>query len=685
MSLREVDIDIAYETGEDHEDLLNSFYIPVLERTKKYCRIAGFFSSSALLVAAEGIEALVHNDGAMQLLISPELSENDYRIIEEHGELTDDLSIFDDTDYESVKDDRLKLLAYLLDTGRLEIRIVVPKRGHSSLFHQKIGLCLDENNDSISFSGSINETAQAWLYNIEEFKVFKSWIPGQLEFLNRDLKKFNNYWYKRTDIADVYSLPDAIKKKIIDIKPDDVDDLAIMRRYQRKKGTTPNKLNLFKHQEIAVQEWIENDCKLLMEMATGTGKTRTAIGCLSYLLEKKEPLFVVVSTPQNTLSRQWLADFDALDIPVDKKLILDGTVRNWNRLLETLLWDIYFGKCQNVVVFTTHALSCKDSFTKTIIDHKNKIPILYICDEVHAIGSKSHRKALLPIYDYRIGLSATPERMYDDTGTSIIRDFFGNKSFEFSIKDALNTINPLTGEPFLNAYLYRPVFVRMTDVEQRKYAEKTRKIAALKSKEELDKDEEARLERLYEQRANIVKNADEKLSRLKEVLLDLNPALIKDTIVFCSEKQIEPVFELASDLGITRAKITESESASKVVTPDGDTERQKIIHDFEKNKLQLLVGIKCLDEGIDIKTARIGILLSNSANPREYIQRVGRVIRWQKGKPVSQIVDFIVYSETDGGLLLSKEFNRSNIIAENALNYQDVLSLFRERGLKYAD
>ena len=681
MGLKALEIDIAYETGSEPEELLSKFYIPVLEQTKKYCRIAGFFSSSALIVASEGIEALIQNNGVMQLLISPELSEEDYRILETHGTLTPDMPLFDDLDFEEVKNDRLKLLAFLLDKGYLEIRIAIPKRGRSSLFHQKVGICLDDENESISFSGSINETAQAWVYNIEEFKVFKSWIPGQIDFLNRDLKKFNMYWNGDSDIASVYAIPEAIKKRILNIKPTDIYDLEIMKRYVGKKTPSSSNLKLFPHQEKAVEAWINNDYRLLFEMATGTGKTRTAIGCLDHLIGKEKSLFVIVSTPQNTLSRQWIGDFEELNIPVDKTVLIDGTVKQWEKKLETLLWDIYYGTYHHVVIFTTHVLASKEKFSNIIRRAKNRTKMLYVCDEVHAIGSQNNRKALLPEYEYRIGLSATPERMYDDAGTNLIRDYFGSGSFEFTIKDALNTINPLTGEPFLNSYRYNPIFVSLTDDEKKQYSKKTKQIAALMSKDEKDKEDETKLERLYEQRANIVKNASEKMHLLKALFEEMDPPTIQDTILFCSEKQIEEVFKITTQLRITRAKITESESASKIVSESGETERQEIIHNFEKGKLQVLIGIKCLDEGIDIKSAKTGILLSNSTNPREYIQRVGRVIRWKKEKPVSQIFDFIVFSDSDNGALLSKEFNRSTVIAENAINYDEVVAMFRERGV----
>ena len=304
MGLRELKLSPSYETTESKSQLLDDFYIPVLENACKYYRIAGFFSSSALSVAAKGIEGLVNNGGKMYLLISPEISEEDYKIIKEHG-LNADSSVFSELSFETTQDENLKALAWLLDNRKLEIKIVVGKKSRNSLFHQKIGIIFDNAGDMISFSGSINETAQAWISNIEEFKVFCSWEPGQLDYLQSDLTKFLAYWKdQRPDIADVYDIPESIKAQIVKVKPRDIWDLNIMRRYRKDKKISENKLSLFPHQERAVYAWKTNGYSFLMEMATGTGKTRTAIGWPLNKLNDIETLLTIVATPQKRLTRK---------------------------------------------------------------------------------------------------------------------------------------------------------------------------------------------------------------------------------------------------------------------------------------------------------------------------------------------------------------------------------------------
>ena len=677
MSFQDLHLDVSYESDSNKNQLLDNFYIPVLENSKKYFRIAGFFSSTSLSVAAEGIEGLIKNDGKMYLLISPELSEEDFSIISKSEKLENDAFLFSDFSLDA-KEDNLKALAWLLGNGRLEIKIVVGKKSRNSLFHQKVGIFFDDEGNILSFSGSINETAQAWINNIEEFKVFRSWNAGQIEYLQADLNKFSSYWKnERKDTAIVFDLPSSIKEKIIQIRPRDVWDLNIMRRYKKDHEIKNNKLSLFPHQARAVEAWVENDYSLLMEMATGTGKTRTAIGCLLKKLEDNEVLLTIVATPQNTLSRQWKDDFVKLNIALDYNAIIDGSVSKWPKRLELLLLDLNEKRIKTAIVFTTHATASDPKFVDVILKNKFKTKILFIADEVHATGSAKQRDALLPEYDYRIGLSATPERMFDEGGTSLIRNYFGDKSFEFTIADALSTINPLTGRSFLNHFTYHPIFVELTPSENKLFNKYSQQIAILKAQDEYDPDD---LQKLYDRRAAVSKNAEGKYEALNRLLGKLNPERIVDTILFVSDKQIKKSFDILSDRHIKRAKITEQESTSKIVNNSGDTERQEIISQFNHRQLQVLVGIKCLDEGIDIPNARIAILMSNSTNPREFIQRVGRVIRQAEGKQLSEIYDFIATSDSVDGLL-KKESQRAQLIAVNADNYKEVKEAFSQRGV----
>ena len=682
MSLKDVEIKRSYETGSHENQLINEFYIPSLEKTINYYRIAGFFCSSSLSVALRGIEAMVNNGGTIKLLISPELSEEDYNVLKQ-SEFKDSNVLYKHFRLNDISEnDYLSIFAWLLANERLEVKIVVNKNIRNSLFHQKIGIMVDDEKNMISFSGSVNETAQAWLNNIEEFKTFKSWIEGQNEYLQDDLKKFVEFWNNdRNDYAIVYDIPSALKEEIIKRRPRDINELTVMRDYIKSKKKNESKLSLFPHQEKAVKAWMNNNKSILMEMATGTGKTRTALGCMVELLKENKPFLTIIATPQGTLSRQWKIDVEELKINVDFQIIIDGSNSKWKTTLETLLLEFGFGMYQNGIIYTTHATASDEKFIKILKENSN-LDILFICDEVHGIGSAKQKNALLPFYKYRIGLSATPERMFDDEGTNLIRDYFGKMSFEFTIAEALNTINPITGKPFLNRYLYKPIFVDLNDKEMDKYKKISQHIMYVKNQEDYDEKE---LNTLYTRRANILKNAEYKINAYKDIILELmENDRIKDTITFVTDKQINDVMEFLAYSGIVREKITEEESATKKVTSEGLTERQNIIKNFKNGICQMLLGLKCLDEGIDIPNARIAILLASSTNPREYIQRVGRVIRQSPNKDISIIYDIIV-APNDGSessrQILEKEGRRANVIAQNAVNYDVVKMMFELRGV----
>lgn len=686
MSYKNLNIEKCYETSSESTKLVDSFYIPMLSETTKYFRIAGFFNSSSLAIASKGIAGLISNGGTMRLLISPEISNDDFEIIKMFSDkkLDENSFLFKDfniSDFSS--DEHLQALAWMLANNKLEIKIVVGKNSGTSLFHQKVGIGFDSEGNMLSFSGSINETAKAWLDNIEEFKTFKSWEPEQVDYLLSDLKKFNSYWNgERKDVSFVYDLPDSIREKIISVKPNDILDLSLMKRYAKKKKED-SLLSLFQHQENAVRAWVNNNYSLLFEMATGTGKTRTAIGCFTELRKDVKKLLVIVSTPQNTLSRQWKADIEGLKIKFGYSDIVDGSNSKWKSNLEMLLLNLQNGMVDDAIIYTTHATSSSNAFLSLIKNNKKNTKILFICDECHAIGSEHQKNALIEEYDYRIGLSATPERMFDESGTTFIKEYFGNRSFEFSIYDALHTVNPITNKPFLNPFYYYPRFVDLNDDEQKKYNEFSKKIAFAMSEEEPDMEV---VNLLRTKRAEILKNASLKMDEVSDIIDELkNQNRIRDTIIFSTDQQIDGVLQMLSDKDITRSRITEHESASKKMGVNGLTEREENIEQFRRGNIQVLVGIKCLDEGIDIKNARVAILMASSTNPREYVQRVGRVIRPDKNKEYSVIYDLIVRpsDETlDSSIsILEKEARRAMMIACNAVNSEEVKRIFEESGV----
>ena len=301
---------------------------------------------------------------------------------------------------------------------------------------------------------------------------------------------------------------------------------------------------------------------------------------------------------------------------------------------------------------------------------------------MHWLGAKTLRKALLPIYKYRIGLSATPSRWFDDAGTRILEDYFGNNHYEFTMKDALAEINPITGKHFLVDYMYLISRIKLNEDEGRRYSDLTEKISRLYRMKDNDSEAAEAYDHLLQKRADIIKNAEKKYSILSNIL----DKLIKDNqlenlIIFVSPQQKETVLEMLKNKGVIHHQLTQEEGNAPRKEYNGLTERQHIIKLFKEKKYQVIVAIKCLDEGIDIPSACRGILMSSSTNPREYVQRIGRIIRQDKDKRLAYLYDICV--ESSGALndelqdvdakIRANECKRLKEIAENAINSVDAL------------
>lgn len=702
MGYKDIDICDTYETGVC--EVVEDFYIPVLSQSLQYDRIAGFFSSATLSIVARGMAGFIMNGGKMRLITSPRLSKQDYSIIEAFTNHPDTLSVSDlGLDLDGIEDEfeknHLKALGWMLQQGSLEIKLAVVYNEDGSvctdtdtyetgLFHQKVGILVDTEGNRISFSGSINETAAAWVNNDEEFKVFKEW-ESHANYFESDRKRFSEIWNGDRANIKVFSLPSAVKNKLVDYSKDFKIETITADKYHKRKrskiGFKDFDIPLFYFQAEALDQWKKNDYKQLFVMATGCGKTRTAIAGTKYLLDSNKKLITIVSTPQNTLTKQWIGEFHNLGVDFDDYGVFDGTNQMWKQDLELILHKIKVGRLDRIAIFTTHTTASSDDFINIICrmcDESSNI--VFIGDETHWLGAKSLRKALLPIYKYRIGLSATPSRWFDDSGTRLLEDYYGNNQFEFTITDALTHINPITNKHFLTNYYYNLSKVELNDQEVAKYKKLTHQLLLLSRKIESDSDSKERYDRLLEQRADIIKNAESKYAELDNIIQSLSSkGELENLIIFVSPKQIKRVCEILAERGVIAHRITQREGTTNSRKYGGISEREYIIQHFKSNDYQALVAIKCLDEGIDIPSACRGILMASSTNPREYVQRIGRIIRQDEGKNFAYLYDMYVSSvcdmDEDDKLLekkiRQKEHERIKEIASNAINHLDSIKI----------
>ena len=701
MNFKELNIKPCYESGVD--DIIEDYYVPVLGASVHYDRIAGFFASSSMAVAARGLSEFIQNGGKMRLITSPRLNSDDLEVVRKIAENSEDLSLRDfgiDTDNLETEFEKnhVKALGWMLSSGLLEMKLAIVFNedgticdnetiSEKGLFHQKVGILRDKDGNELSFSGSINETAAAWVNNDEEFKVFKDWTDSH-DYYVRDKIRFDEIWNGDRKNVKVFNLPNAVKSDIVRYSSDFKTESISLRKYHSlklKKYNFKQDKKLFFYQADALNKWKNNDYRMLFEMATGTGKTRTAIAGIKYLIQTRNRLITIISTPQNTLSKQWKDEVDAQGLCFDESVVVDGSVTNWEGLLTKLLYKNGTGLADYCVFYTTHITASSDKFTnamRTCLQPGTEV--LFVGDETHWLGARKLQNALLPEYKYRIGLSATPSRWFDDAGTSRLVDFYGNANFEFTIKDALTEYNPMTGKHFLVNYNYLISKVRLTEEETNEYKDVSNRISKLWNMKDSDPDAATKLERLMEKRANIIKNADAKYDELERILDDLeSKGRIENLIIFVSSQQILQVLDILNNRGIISHKLTEKEGTKAEKRFNNKSERESIIAKFKAGVYQALIAIKCMDEGIDIPTADLGILMASSTNPREYVQRIGRIIRQAPDKKFANLYDICIDTIADlddDSIVLerkikAKEQIRLKEIAENAINSIDALKI----------
>ena len=518
MSLKYLDLKYSYDS--DNDDVLNDFYIPALSESILYLRLSGFFTSNSLAIASRGLSDFIKNGGKMKLITGAKFNEKDIEIIKKAEKTPQQVieeSMLNELDNleEGFVKDHVMALGWMLAKNKLDIKIAILEDVNyplDSLFHQKIGILTDSEGNTISFSGSNNETLSGWISNVEEFKVFRNWNKHENEYLNADLKKFKKYWNGDSQRVKIIDLPTAVKEKFVKIAPTDIKGDYSVNLHIKKK-----KIKLWQYQEDAIDNWVKNNHRGLFEMATGTGKTFTALGCLKKELDEHERIFSVITCPYQHLVHQWRREVDKFGLEFEEILIADSSNRNWKDNLVDSLIDISLGDKKNLLVITTHRTFSSNDFINIVQRYKDCTNFL-IADEVHGLGAEISLNGLISDYDKRLGLSATPQRWFDDFGTDELYNYFGGVVFKFSLSEAINSINPATGDTYLTPYKYLPDFLSLTSDELDEYLNITHTIAVKFGASKQNPDDIKRLEGLLFKRANIIKNAENKYRILEKIL-----------------------------------------------------------------------------------------------------------------------------------------------------------------------
>ncbi|KNZ41726.1 DEAD/DEAH box helicase family protein [Acetobacterium bakii] len=661
MSLQDVTIKTEYRSLLDN--VVKEFYNPLLKEAISYQRAVGYFSSSALVEITKGILGLVKNGGKIQIVASPYLSEKDIAAIRSGYELREQLireAIVREmkvvqSDYEKKS---LNLLSNLISDGILDIKIAFTENENNlGMYHEKMGIISDNNDNKVAFSGSMNESSTAMYLNYETIDVFCSWnSTGDCDRIIQKETAFNSIWNNCEPNIHIIEFPN-LKQEIIDRYKrtainyeKDVLEYQDFNSVQETEGpynmmpAIPENIKLHDYQIEAIDTWEKNNYRGIFDMATGTGKTYTGLGAivrLSKILSNE--LGVIIVCPFQHLVEQWVEDILQFNIkPIvgysasiqkDWKKRLESAVRD--QKLKTTNGEFFCFVCTNATF--------SSEFVQNQIN-KLKSNAILLVDEAHNFGAAYLSKSLIEKFNYRLALSATLDRHNDEEGTEKLYSYFGKKAIEYTLERAIN-------EKKLTRYKYHPIIVTLNEFELEKYADLTKELGKclMKGKNgKLKLNEKGKIIALA--RARIVAGAKDKIAKLEECILPYRND--RHILIYCGSAKI-----LTEDQDITPTDIDDlrqidavtdllgnklNMKVSQFTSKENIEERKILKKEFSNGEnLQALIAIKCLDEGVNIPKIKVAFILASTTNPKEYIQRRGRVLRLAEGKEYAEIYDFI--------------------------------------------
>lgn len=694
MSLKDRKIKSEYRLLIDN--VVQDFYIPLLHEATYYKRAVGFFSSSSLVEISKGIADMAKGGGKIDIVASPYLSDDDIRAIKEgyenrqkiiEGALLRQLSD-DHGDYYSME--RLNLLANLIAGGILDIRIAyMDENNEIGMYHEKMGIMEDKDGNHVAFSGSMNETMTAMSINYETIDVFCDWNEAEADRVKLKESAFYSMWNNIEPGLKVMEFPkisDVLIEKYRRKEPNfDIDHEQFERRMLaydnmlHKRGVlygdpigarVPEDVSLYEYQKDAISAWVGENYRGIFDMATGTGKTYTGLGAVSKLSEDlNDELAVIIVAPYKHLVEQWVEDIVRFNM---KPIIAygDPVHRDWRKKFSKAVTDQKVRRDKSFFcVVTTNVTFASQDFQERV--DKIKSPILLVVDEAHNFGARNYARFLDDRFVYRLALSATLERHRDEEGTALLYSFFGKKCIEYPLERAID-------EGKLTPYKYYPVLVYLNEIELESYEQLTYEMSKCMIKDKNGKYKlNKRGEILALKRSRVVAGAMKKLEALKREITPYKDD--NNILVYCGATRVLDETDISSD---DESDIRQIEAVTKILgnelgmrvarfTSEENMQERTLIKEYfqDGGKLQAIVAIKCLDEGVNIPGIRTAFILASTTNPKEYIQRRGRVLRKADNKPFAEIYDFVTLPrplDSVSGLTV-EQANRDKTLVKNEL------------------
>jgi superfamily II DNA or RNA helicase len=673
MRFRDLDIQPIYDSVRD--DLYADFFSPVLSNSVECMRVGGTFTSKTFLKIAQGMKDFIMNDGRMKLVLLPNFSKKDLDAI--NSGLKDESNVLLENwieEYSQIEEkfvkDHTKALAWMLKKEYLEIKIVkitdsngkivrLEDLKNISLLKQQIGIfCGIGNKEFITFRGNLDYDENT---DYSRITTYRYWDSSEEKYCNEDYAAFERFWegdkfeYVKNYTFQSISIPKALKENLIQIAPEEKSGINLERP-----------LTLRKMQKEAIGKWQNNNFNGIYEMATGTGKTRAAIGSIKKLEDENEKFITIIVVPTDTLGVQWKNELEKWDY----KTTLTMKNPNWKQDIQDLILLHHKNKINNLCVVTSYSTFANYEFQEILL--ATETSKFLIADEVHHIASPYAQNGLMTDYKFRLGLTATLKRYFDEPGTKIITDFFHGVVFKYTMSQAIK-------DGHLCKYKYHIREVDLTEEEYLKYHSETLNMAKLYNKIEKDFEIFEKYQRAAERRANIIKSAFNKFKKLNEIINKRKK--LDFALIYCNHDQIDHVQKILNDhkpRSIFNRKITEKDTPTR-------EEKEQVFRGMLKGDYDVILAIKILDEGWDCPEIKTCILMASSGNEKQYIQRRGRVLRpfketYHDGshKPFAEIYDLCVLPNIPDGSdedvndmeqkLAAKELVRMEIMAESSMN-----------------
>lgn len=691
-----------YRTGSAWEPYI--FYLNTLLESNRLDLLLGYFSSSAISVLALGFAKFLSNGGKVRMVINHILSIKDKEAII-RGQTTPESAYgFTPNDIKTLKTSLdqygqhfFECIAWLIASKRIQIQSIKPKISHG-IAHYKSGVISDGMN-TIRFKSSCNFTASGLLENLEELSIRCSWKSQDEAYAIEEYESyFEHIFSGSADFVDYVSIQaieiaiynefggkdihelivqegDLVNKKLALINEPHLKE-AVNRvhdsiEYYLREPRFPFPDGARPYQIEAYKNWISNDYKGIFAMATGTGKTITSLNCLlqEYLKSPTKSYKAVIIVPTISLVEQWEKEAKAFNF---QNIFKVSSKSEWKSELSTILTSIRFGGNHSLIIICTYATFYRDQFQT----YFKKLPYdtILIADEGHNIASAKVQQILPNIHlQKRIGLSATPKRVYDVEGTIAMEAFFQDSepyTYSFSMERAIE-------EGVLCQYRYFPHLVQLTTIELEEYIRISKKLMTFFDFKKGKFKESDLVEKLLLARKRIIHKASNKLSITREILQQhfMKTGNLKFTFVYVPEGfgvseneqwcEDEEELKLINQYSLAIGGISPSVVLTQFTSATKD--RDEILRQFQKGDLHVLTSMKCLDEGIDLPRAELAIFCSSTGNPRQFIQRRGRVLRKHPDKHLATIHDLVVIPDFRGLEVDNENFKMERKLVQKEL------------------